>query len=515
MKKLIGRVKSGLQKFKNLSMVKKTLIVTCLGSGVAIGSVYADSIDSSFLEVYHVYVDDQHVGTVKDKEDIESFIDSQLNTAQKEYEGVKLIPEQNINYVSEVVFTSSDETEQVQRHLEDVLTFNAAAIKLQMKDEVIGYVNDLGDANEAINNVVNKYLPDELDQEIEFLKMEDDQIVSPILNHLPKDEATKSNEEENDENKEQDSKLVLDDGTVVLDIGLTENLKVFEEGINPNQLLSVEQLQKMLERGTKGEAIHTIQENEVLGQVASKYDLSVEQLIDMNPELSEDSVVQVGQKVKVESDKPFINVSYTVEKTETESIDFKTVTENTDSLYKGQTKIDQKGEKGEKKITYRVTTKNNEVIEKEKIDEEVVKEPKEEVVLKGTKEVPSRGSGQFAKPTVGGFITSHMGQRWGSYHKGIDISGVSDRTIKAADNGTVTFAGYDGAYGYKVTINHNNGLKTVYAHLASISVNNGQTVQRGQKIGVMGSTGRSTGVHLHFEVIKNGSHVNPTGYVNY
>lgn len=52
-----------------------------------------------------------------------------------------------------------------------------------------------------------------------------------------------------------------------------------------------------------------------------------------------------------------------------------------------------------------------------------------------------------------------MGSRWGSYHKGIDISGVSNRTIKAADNGTVTFAGYDGAYGYKVVINHNNGLK--------------------------------------------------------
>lgn len=69
----------------------------------------------------------------------------------------------------------------------------------------------------------------------------------------------------------------------------------------------------MLERGTKGEAIHTIKENEVLSQVASKYDLSVQKLMDMNPDINEDSVVQVGQKVKVEADKPFINVSYTVE----------------------------------------------------------------------------------------------------------------------------------------------------------------------------------------------------------
>ena len=81
--------------------------------------------------------------------------------------------------------------------------------------------------------------------------------------------------------------------------------------------------------------------------------------------------------------------------------------------------------------------------------------------------------------------------RWGQFHKGIDIARPYNRTIKAADNGVVVFAGWDGGYGKKIIIDHRNGFRTVYAHLATISVRVGQTVQKGQKIGVMGSTGNS------------------------
>ena len=107
-----------------------------------------------------------------------------------------------------------------------------------------------------------------------------------------------------------------------------------------------------------------------------------------------------------------------------------------------------------------------------------------------------------------------MGTRWGSMHRGIDIARPSSRSILAADNGVVVSAGWSGAYGNRIEIDHNNGYKTLYAHLSSINVSVGQTVSRGSKIGVMGSTGRSTGVHLHFEVTKNGSLVNPLSVLN-
>src|SRR5690606_4875621 len=133
---------------------------------------------------------------------------------------------------------------------------------------------------------------------------------------------------------------------------------------------------------------------------------------------------------------------------------------------------------------------------------------------KGTKVIPSRGTGKLAWPTNGGYISSKMGQRWGRLHKGIDIARPSNHTIKAADHGVVVSAGWDsGGYGNKIIIDHQNGTRTLYGHLKSINVKPGQKVEKGSAIGVMGNTGQSKGVHLHFEVYKNGKLQNPLSYL--
>jgi len=115
-------------------------------------------------------------------------------------------------------------------------------------------------------------------------------------------------------------------------------------------------------------------------------------------------------------------------------------------------------------------------------------------------------SGNFVWPT-GGTIT----QRFVWYHKGIDIANRAAPNVLAADSGTVVGAGWLDGYGYgnRVIIDHGNGFRTLYAHLSQIYVVPGQTVVRGNAIGRMGSTGRSTGIHLHFEVIQNGAYLNP------
>lgn len=116
---------------------------------------------------------------------------------------------------------------------------------------------------------------------------------------------------------------------------------------------------------------------------------------------------------------------------------------------------------------------------------------------------------KFIWPTNGGIITSYQGMRWGKFHKGIDIAGPSNYSILASDGGKVEFAGWRNGYGKTVKINHLNGYKTQYAHLESIDVNVGDNVSKGNKIGIMGSTGRSTGIHLDFEVYLNGKLINP------
>lgn len=114
-------------------------------------------------------------------------------------------------------------------------------------------------------------------------------------------------------------------------------------------------------------------------------------------------------------------------------------------------------------------------------------------------------SGQFVWPTQGS-----ISQNFVYYHKGIDIANRGLPNVLAADSGTVVASGWSSyGYGNHVTIDHGNGFITLYAHLSQIYVNPGQTVARGNAIGKMGSTGRSTGPHLHFEVIRNGVYLNP------
>jgi murein DD-endopeptidase MepM/ murein hydrolase activator NlpD len=112
-------------------------------------------------------------------------------------------------------------------------------------------------------------------------------------------------------------------------------------------------------------------------------------------------------------------------------------------------------------------------------------------------------------------ISSGFGQRWGRAHQGIDIPGRRGTAILAADDGTVIYSAQRiSGYGKMIIISHSNGLKTVYAHNDSNLVSQGQKVYRGQVIAKMGKTGRSTGVHLHFEVRKGRKSINPTAYVS-
>jgi len=112
-----------------------------------------------------------------------------------------------------------------------------------------------------------------------------------------------------------------------------------------------------------------------------------------------------------------------------------------------------------------------------------------------------------------GPVTSTFGWRWGRMHEGIDIAAPSGTPIRSAAGGTVIYAGWLGGYGNLVVVDHGGGVSTAYAHMSSIASGNGQGVAQGQVIGYVGSTGHSTGPHLHFEVRINGQAVDPLGYL--
>ncbi len=214
----------------------------------------------------------------------------------------------------------------------------------------------------------------------------------------------------------------------------------------------------------------------------------------------------------------------TVSTVTTESdVKYSTKTVYTSEKQRGYEEIKTKGETGLKTETAVVETVNGEETAKTVISRQIIKEPVQQVVVKGTAvsyasataKAQARSEG-FIHPMNKGDIKA-VSAYWGDgrNHKAMDFSGKVGVPIFAAKAGKVVSAGWDGNYGYAVVIDHGNGFKTRYAHASALCVRTGETVAQGQQIAKLGNTGRSTGPHLHFEVIKNGNRVNPAPYIGY
>jgi hypothetical protein len=121
----------------------------------------------------------------------------------------------------------------------------------------------------------------------------------------------------------------------------------------------------------------------------------------------------------------------------------------------------------------------------------------------------------FSNPLKDTFITSGFGPRWNSTHQGVDLDASLREDIYAAESGIVVKAGQGRGYGKMVRIRHANGFETVYAHMSRIRVKQGQHILKGEVVGKAGNTGTSSGVHLHFEILKDSVHVNPLSYIRF
>ena len=146
---------------------------------------------------------------------------------------------------------------------------------------------------------------------------------------------------------------------------------------------------------------------------------------------------------------------------------------------------------------------------------------KETPVVKKNQKINTIKTVDYSKTSLGitlinpvsGTITSRFGRRSGGIHTGLDIANSSGTQIKAAASGTIIYSGYKGSYGKMLVIDHGNGVQTYYAHCSRLYVSTGTYVNQGDVIAAVGSTGNSTGPHLHLEVRVNGVAKNPQNYV--
>ncbi len=264
--------------------------------------------------------------------------------------------------------------------------------------------------------------------------------------------------------------------------------------------------------GAKEKMIHIVQEGDTFNQIAKDYGLKPADLEASNPNIKPDRL-QIGQEITLTRICPILTVQTRETATYIAKIDYEIDYEETAALYKGEKTVKISGIPGEQKVVAEIVRENGIEVHRKEITSELIKEPMNQVVLKGTKNPPPLiGSGTYVYPTRG-TLTSRFGIRWGRMHSGIDLAAPVGSKICASDGGKVIFAGWDGALGYCVRIDHGGNRVTVYGHCSKILVSKGDKVYQGQHIANVGNTGRSTGPHLHFEVRINGVAKNPLNYL--
>lgn len=314
--------------------------------------------------------------------------------------------------------------------------------------------------------------------------------------------------------------------------GSTESVAFVEEieyvqGLYPENsdlIWSPTKLLETLSNPISKAKYHKFKKGDTVKKVAKKYGLTVAQLKALNPKKNFKNTKKLG-KLLVARQESHVRIKFMRTRIKTQTLPFETIKKNSSSLAKGTSKTYQNGKNGKKTITELVTYIDGKESYTTVISEKITQSPVNKIILVGTKSYTASSSG-FTWPTRGAYsISSHYGYRsasisgW-SFHGGTDIvksgGGSSGIPVVAAASGVVeyTHSGYSG-YGHTVVINHGGGIKTRYAHMypGSICVRAGQNVSKGQQIGRIGSTGNSTGPHLHFEVLLNGSKVNPMRYI--
>lgn len=296
-------------------------------------------------------------------------------------------------------------------------------------------------------------------------------------------------------------------------IGFAEDIKIEPFSTTLANVSSKAAAIKKIKQGGQQQVTYKVKAGDTLYGICEKLGVSLSELKEMNPDVKETMTLHVGDKFVTQQAIPLITVETIEVSTFAEAIDFETVTKESKNYFKGESVVVQAGKKGKARVTARLTKQNGKTVEREDLEVETIQEPVERIIAKGTKPVPpKKGTGTFMRPVNAGIYAGY-GMRWGRMHYGVDFAASTGTPIYAADGGTVIFSGWSGAYGYVVTIDHGANKKTLYAHCSRLLVSAGTKVYKGQHIAAVGSTGRSTGPHCHFEIFINGKNVNPANYI--
>ena len=303
----------------------------------------------------------------------------------------------------------------------------------------------------------------------------------------------------------------LSDATVVEELSFAEAVTWEEGEVAADSIKTVEEAINVLLLGTDKVATYTVASGDTAWDIALEYGLTTDQLAKANPGVDIE-LLQIGQQLTITYKEPYVHPQSVSQRVVYEGIPFAEQRIEDDTLWPWESVVVTPGRSGTREKVIRERRQDGQIVSTEVLSSRVTAEPVTQVRRVGVKQVPDLGSGSLILPVVGE-ISSYYGPRWGTWHNGIDIAVPHGTPVRAADSGMVVYRGWNGNYGNMIEIDHGGGkMVTWYAHLSGFNVSVGQQVNKGDIIGYVGSTGYSTGPHLHFEIRIDGDPVNPLNY---
>lgn len=481
---------------------------------------------------FHLYVNGQYVGTLEDKQLAEDLVVDARKCIATESSDLVFMESNTEVIGEEVLWGRPDKYYRVRSNIEKVL--RSSVIETMHRsytikvNEFIVNLASLEDVTNVLQAAVDKYdTEDKFVVDLAYDKNREFSVLETLVNNTeeqPKEAPTDysvggiasvfanlGDVTVRDENKDFED---FDLGIQSMDF--SEKVEVVEVYLPEWQLSTYEQAVEEIIKDKEVPGVYEVVAGDTLTEIAIKVNIPMDQIIAMNDSLeNENTTLHIGQQLVISVPEPELSVVRTEQNYYEETYDADVIIIDVDEWFTTQTEVLQQPSAGFRKVIANVSYLNDKEISREIVKQEVVMEAKPKIMKRGTKIPPT-----YIKPISGGRISSRFGRRASptagasSYHKGIDWAVAQGTAVRASSGGTVVKAGWGSGYGYVVYINHIDGRQTRYAHLSKVLVSVGQKVSQGDRIALSGNTGISTGPHLHFEMLINGSQVDPLKYID-
>ncbi len=480
---------------------------------------------------FHIQVNGRDVGTLGDKERIDDLLLQARKNVVSGSDELVFMKSDMVVVGEQVLWGEVDEEEDVAVRMEEALR---ASIRETLHrsytlkvDEYTINLSSIGDVQTLLQAAIDKYGNDgkftialRNDENREFGMLTAEVVAAADQ----EDEGWRSYTEAGVQSlitditgEQEDRKESFEDyelGIQAMDFA--EDVEIVESYLPESQLTDLERAIDLVIMEQETPSVYEVVAGDTLSEIAIKVNIPMDTIVEMNEALEDvSSTLQIGQELLITVPEPELSVARIEEEYYEEIYDADIVYIENDSWYTNQTVVHQQPSAGYRKVVADVSYLNDKEMGREILKEEIVMEAVPKIVERGTRIPPT-----YVRPISGGVQTSGFGRRSAptrgasSYHKGIDWATPTGTPVYASCGGTVAKAGWGSGYGYVVYINHEDGRQTRYGHLSKVLVSAGQTVKQGDRIALSGSTGISTGPHLHFEILINGTQVNPLDYLN-